>query len=161
MNDWIRHAEAKTAATLAATGVSSGVLYNLAIGQHEPEIWLVIIEAGCGVALAIAALVALLALLPRLQLIRGKRSQQETSIKSLLYFENIAKHFGKNDGSSYSASLQALTGDSQLLTDDIARQAHANAQVARWKYGLANAAIIALGIALILLGTTAATVAVS
>src|SRR6266568_8936056 len=67
VNDWIRHAEAKTTATLAAAGVTGGVLYNLVQHQTSPSVWLCIVAVICGAAVVASAGSAMVALAPRLR----------------------------------------------------------------------------------------------
>lgn len=53
VNDWVRHAETKIVAILAAAGVSGGLLYNVAKGWKEPSLFALIVAH-----LAVAILVA-------------------------------------------------------------------------------------------------------
>ena len=40
VNDWVRHAETKSAGVLAASGVVGGVLYNLVKGLTDFDCWI-------------------------------------------------------------------------------------------------------------------------
>ncbi|WP_236724935.1 hypothetical protein [Mycobacterium avium] len=63
INDWIKHADAKIAGTLAAAGVIAGVLYNVASGLEHPPIVTTVFITTTGVFLLIAVIFAGLALL--------------------------------------------------------------------------------------------------
>jgi hypothetical protein len=65
VNDWIKHAETKSATILAGSGVTGGVLYNLVKDQAKPGWWLTILGGLCGVAVILAGASSLLALIPR------------------------------------------------------------------------------------------------
>ena len=102
VNDWIKHAEAKTGATLAVAGVTGGVLYNLVKDQHDPGVLLWLAAVACGVAVLIAGISAAIALVPRLRLTRA----QEEPV-SRLFFSDIARAY-KNDSPGYIEVLRDL-----------------------------------------------------
>src|SRR3954451_11037609 len=62
--DWIKHAEAKAGATMAAAGVTGGVLYNLVKSVNVIGLWLAIASVLCAVAVLAAGASAALALVP-------------------------------------------------------------------------------------------------
>src|SRR5271154_3696387 len=66
VNDWIRHAEAKATATLAAAGVTGGVLYNLVHPQTHPSLALDVVATINAVMIVASAGSAIMALIPRL-----------------------------------------------------------------------------------------------
>lgn len=169
VNDWVRHAETKVAATLAAAGVSAGVLYNLLHGWKG--------ASGAAVGLGYITALALLSvgwacamgLLPRrvvartdpgfvdhvvalVQWMRAKsrprRPEPEgdaapEDLVSLLFYSNIARAYvGK--GPEYREVLSALTIDRAAMTEHISQQVHANAAVADRKFDWANRAIARL-----------------
>lgn len=162
VNDWIRHAEAKTAAALAAAGVTGGVLYNLVRDLKQPSIWLLTIASLCGVTIVVAALAAIFALVPRLT-IRKRRSTTPSNDDeappedptSLLFFSHIARDYKSDAAPTYAQVLKVLTSDRERLTEQIGRQVHANAHVAQRKYRYANIAVVGLALDLTLLGVTA------
>ena len=78
--DWIKHAETKAGATLAAAGVSGGVLYNLVKDQTNPDGYLPLAAVLCAIAVFAAGASAALAFLPRL----GRRADVPDSP---LYFK--------------------------------------------------------------------------
>src|SRR5260370_40598709 len=65
VNDWVKHAESKAGATLAAAGVIGGVLYGLVKGQHHPSIALDAASVICGVLTLAAAFFGGPSLAPR------------------------------------------------------------------------------------------------
>ncbi|MFE9310360.1 Pycsar system effector family protein [Streptomyces sp. NPDC007920] len=144
--DWIKHAETKAGATLGATGVTGGVLYNLVKDVATPSTWLILSSMLCALAVAGAGLCASLVLWPRL-----KMKEEPTS---LLYFHHIAR--GHTAGDTYATSLIALTQDVESLVTEIARQGWANAKVAHSKYMWGGRAIRLLLLALVTLAITAA-----
>jgi hypothetical protein len=152
VNDWIKHAEAKTGASLAVAGVTGGVLYNLVKDQHDPGPVLWAAAVVCGVAVLAAGLAAARALMPRLRL-----SRTEEEPVSRLFFSHIARKY-EYDGLSYVEVLRTLTGQPEELTREIAHQVHANAVVAHRKFFWADWAVRALVVALAALGVVAAIV---
>lgn len=154
VNDWIKHAETKVGATLAATGVTGGVLYNLIKDRQNVGLLLLFCAAACGLLVVSAGVCAALALLPRTHL--SSRKEDPTSP---LYFNHIARAYGDN-APSYSEILRALTGDRDALTRHIAHQTHANAVVAHRKYIWANRSLSALLGALLMLAASAAIVGI-
>jgi hypothetical protein len=147
VNEWIRHAEAKTGLTLAASGVVAGALYNLVKGQKDPNCFVSMLAFACGMALATSMVFAASALIPR----QGKRSDD---VSNLLYYSHIARQY-RDDAPSYIEILSALTSAPDELTKHIAAQIHANAGVADRKFDFAGYAIIGLVVALACLGLLA------
>ncbi|MFJ7909721.1 Pycsar system effector family protein [Kitasatospora sp. NPDC096204] len=143
--DWIKHAETKAGATLAATGVTGGLLFNLIKDVAEPSAWLITSAALCGLTVLMAGLCTGMVLWPRL-----KMKEDPTS---LLYFHHIARGHAASD--SYAVSLVALTKDMEALVAEIAAQSWANSKVAHDKYMWGGRAIRLLLLALLLLSVTA------
>ncbi|MFD8267338.1 Pycsar system effector family protein [Streptomyces althioticus] len=143
--DWIKHAETKAGVTLAATGVTGGVLYNLLKDVSTPSAWLILSAAICGLGVITAGLCAGLALWPRL-----KMKEEPTS---LLYFHHIARGHAKSD--TYTTSLISLTSDIDALVTEIASQGWANSKVAHEKYMWGGWAIRSLLLSLMALAVTA------
>lgn len=147
-NGWIRHGEAKAAATIAAAGVSAGVLYNLHKDVVEPNTWTQVGTVSSVILIAIAGLAAAWSLRPRL----WSRSKPTSS----LYFSHIARQHGRSAGAEqYRALVRRLTVDEEALTDQIADQIWANAHVARAKFSWANVGLTAILLALFALAFTA------
>jgi peptidoglycan/LPS O-acetylase OafA/YrhL len=137
--DWIKHAETKAGATLAAAGVSGGVLYNLVKDQTSPGWWLSIAAVLCGVFVLAAGGCAALAFLPRL----GGRAEEPNS---LIYFKHIA-HRHPTKPHTYFDDLHRLTASAEQLVREVAEQVWANSQVANRKYTWASRAVVCLVIA--------------
>ncbi|MCX5124591.1 Pycsar system effector family protein [Streptomyces sp. NBC_00347] len=144
--DWIKHAETKAGATLAATGVTGGVLYNLIKDVTTPSTWLIVSSALCALSVAGAGLCAAMVLWPRL----GMKEEPT----SLLYFHHIAR--GHTASDTYATSLVALTKDMDALVTEIASQGWANSRVAHDKYMWGGWAIRILLIALVALAVSTA-----
>lgn len=143
--DWIKHAETKAAATLAGTGVTAGVLFNV---SKDVKTWpgLTATAVGtCVILLVIAGLCAGVALRPRLR--------HELPGKSLLFYRDVSHAHSKNSkGGAYIAALQELSADPHSIVAEVAAQTWANAHVATRKYVWAGLAINALLCALGALG---------
>ncbi len=149
VNDWVRHAEAKTAATLAATGVTGGVLYNLVKDQHHPSVLSVVLR-GCLRRDGLRCRPLRRGrVVPRMRLARA----QEDPV-NILYFDHIARRY-VGDGDRYALVLRDLTTRPEDLTRQLAHQVHANSTVARRKFLWANRSIRALAVALVALGLVA------
>ncbi|MFD5492224.1 Pycsar system effector family protein [Streptomyces sp. NPDC127091] len=144
--DWIKHAETKAGATLAAAGVTGGVLFNLLKDVTTPSRWLIASSILCAISVAGAGLCAAMVLWPRL-----KMKEDPTS---LLYFHHIAR--GHTVSNTYADSLSALTKDMDALVREIASQGWANSKVAHDKYMWGGWAIRILLIALVALSVSAA-----
>lgn len=145
VNEWIRHAEAKTGATLAATGVVGGLLYNLVKNQSHPSLAISIVASACATSALAAGIFCALALVPRIR-VHG----QAEDPSNLLFYAHIAKAF-KDDAPSYVEVLKTLTTSPSELVEHIANQIHANATVAHRKFVWAGRALVALFLALVLL----------
>jgi hypothetical protein len=169
VNDWIRHAEAKATATLAAAGVTGGVLYNLVHSQTHLSLAFDIVVTINTIAIIASAGSAVMALVPRLTVRKVKPATANTRPSSqapmsgapvpedpvnLLFFRDIARRY-RGDAPSYTQVLGTLTSDPAKLTEYIGLQVHANSDVAHRKYGWANRAATSLAVDLIMLGITA------
>jgi hypothetical protein len=147
VNDWVRHAETKIGATLAATGVTGGVLFTLIRGRPDRSLTLEVTAAVCGALILLAGVLAGLALLPRLRA-KPWRSEPPTSP---LYFAHIARRYRGVRAAEYPQVLAALSVDADALTREIGCQVRANAGVAHRKHRLTHAAILSLLLALLAL----------
>lgn len=152
VNGWIKHAETKAAATLAAAGVSAGVLYNLVKDLHDTSRLLDVLAVLCAAAIAAGGVCAAWALRPRL------RAREEPT--SRLYFQHIARrHPRPTKGAEYRAELHGLTNDREALVVDISSQIWANAHVATDKFRAGNIGLTLVLAGIVLLGLTATIVA--
>lgn len=125
VNDWVKHAETKAAATLAAAGVMGGVLYNLVKSQTTFDCLMRLAAPVCGLLIVAAAGCAILALWPRLA---GNESPT-----SALYFDHIARKH-PHSPIEYVKELRALVLAPDELLTQLGQQVWANARVARRKY---------------------------
>ena len=149
VNDWIKHAETKAGATLAATGVIGGVLYNLVKDVHSPGWYFNTLASLCGISVFVTGILAALALWPRL------RSREDPT--SALYFNHIAR--AHSSPATYQETLRLLTSNSDELIKEIAGQVWANAGVAHRKYHWSSRALAALIVSLVLLGAVTVVIA--
>jgi hypothetical protein len=154
VNDWVKHAETKIAASLAATGISAGVLFNLVKDRHHPSVALIVIASVCGFSVVVAGTSALIGLYPRIQLLRNRTDDTVNP----LFFHDVAQAY-KGDAATYGSVLHTLTTNTDDLVRHLGAQVHANATVAHRKYVWANRAIRALILDLLALGALAATIA--
>lgn len=170
VNDWIRHADVKTGAFLAAAGVTGGVFYNLVRDQHHPSRWLAGVAIACAAAIFLAAAFALVALMPRLSVkqwwkgIFGKKEEPPPSSDgddvpedptSLLFFRDIARAYKSDNQPSYAEVFATLSADKARLTRQISIQIQQNAHVAHRKFRWSSWSLRALGCDLVLLAWTA------
>ena len=154
VNDWVKHAEAKLGAVLAATGVSGAVLFNLVKDRGHTN-WLLDVAATvCGVSVFVAGGCTMIGLYPVVRLQR----KIADDVVNPLFFHDVARAY-KADAPSYSAVLHTLTTNHDDLVRHLGQQIHANATVAQRKYRWANRAIRALLLDLLALGTVATIIA--
>ena len=182
VSDWVRHAETKIIATLAAAGVSAGLLYSLASGWEDASTIAVVLGYLDLVALVSTAWACGFGLVPRktarpedrglFDIIddwkvrakrrygraRGQISETDEAPPdeqvNLIFYSDITKAYGTS-GPEYRDVLAALTLDPTRMTEHIAHQVWANATVAERKFNWANRAIVRLLTSWILLGTLA------
>ena len=150
MNEWVKHAEAKAAATLAAAGVTGGVLYNLVKAQTSPSWFMATAASVCGIGVLLAGASAIAALWPRL------RSKEAAT--SSLYFDHIARRHPKSH-TAYVAEFTNLVTSPMALLEQLAQQVWSNARVARRKYFWGGMALVLLVISLAGLAAVAADLA--
>jgi Family of unknown function (DUF5706) len=139
VNDWVKHAETKAAATLTAAGVVGGVLYNLIKNQQDAKAPLAVLAVVCAIAVVLSAGCAITALWPRL------RAKEPPT--SALYFDHIARRHPKS-AATYIEEFKHLVASPENLRDQLAQQIWANAHVARRKYRWAGEALVCLVVAL-------------
>ena len=152
INEWIKHAETKAAGTLAAAGVSAGVLYNLVKGISDTSRLLDIVAILCALCIAGGGVCAAWALRPRL------RAKEDPT--SGLYFHHIARRHPKGTkGAEYLAELHGLTQNHEALIADISSQVWANAHVATDKFKAGGIGLSLVLVGIVLLGLTSAIVA--
>lgn len=152
VNEWIKHAETKAAGTLAAAGVSAGVLYNLVKGTSDTSRLLDVVAILCALCIAGGGVCAAWALRPRL------RATEEAT--SSLYFHHIARRHPKaTKGAEYLAEIQGLTQDPEALVADISSQVWANAHVATDKLRAGGIGLNLVLAGILFLGLTSAIVA--
>ncbi|PZS28722.1 MAG: hypothetical protein DLM61_14255 [Pseudonocardiales bacterium] len=142
---WVKHAEAKAVATLAAAGVIGGLLYNVVRSEPKPSFPLDACAALCGILVLVAAVCSACALWPRLRLSGTSRS--------LLYFAHIARDHEKDEG-AYVEAFRTLADDQDKMLGQLASQIWSNSRVATQKYWWSNLALVAL---LLSVGTIAST----
>lgn len=148
VNEWVKHAEAKSGASLAAAGVVGGVLFNLVSDYPRASWWVVVPAIACGVAAVFAGVAAGVAIWPRL------RAREAPT--SLLYFNHIAR--GHAEAATYQETLRLLTTDRLRLTQEIGHQVWANSKLATAKYKWAGLSIVCLLLAVACLAITAAVI---
>jgi hypothetical protein len=150
VNDWVKHAEAKLGVTLAATGVSGGVLFNLVKDRSDTTWALNVAAVMCCAAALAAGICAMVGLYPVVRL------RQKTADEAVnpLFFHDVATAY-RGDAPSYGAVLHTLTANPDDLVRHLGQQVHANATVAQRKYRWANRAIRALLLDLLALGAVA------
>lgn len=156
VNDWVKHAETKLGVTLAATGVSGGVLFNLVKDRTATGGIFNVVAVVCAAAVFVAGICAMVGLYPRV----GLRRKTVDDAVNPLFFHDVARAY-KGNAPSYSAVLHTLTTNPNDLVRHLGQQIHANATVAQRKYRWANRAIRALLVDLLMLGALAVVIALN
>lgn len=155
INDWIKHADAKIAGTLAAAGVSAGVLYNVAQGVKSPPLQTTVGIITTSVMLLFTVVFAGLALRPRLW--------TRAPAISKIYFEHIARaypkssfcHKSRDKSNAFVVEFTSTISGSDRMAREVAAQVWALAHVAAAKYRWINLAIVFSFISMLSLAITA------
>lgn len=107
--DWIRHAETKAAAVIAADGVTGTVLYNLVKDRQDTPVLLDVPTGLCAVFVVLSGVCAGWSLVPRLW---GRNDPT-----SLIYFDHVARRYGS--AGDYLPKFRKLTGSPSGLVDEL------------------------------------------
>ncbi len=147
VNDWIKHADTKAGATIAASGVLGGLLYALV--KDRPVPWPVALPAvACALLILLGGAFAAWALRPRFRSM-GKPASE-------LYFRDVASEFpDETGGEGYQDVFQALLADDERLVRELAWQVWANSHTVRRKFELGGRGLSCVLLALPLLAVTA------
>ena len=156
VNEWLRHAEAKLGLTLAATGVSGGVLFNLVNNRGETSLPFDVLSVVCAAAALLAGGFSVIGLFPIVQV---KRRSADAEVNPL-FFHDVARAY-RGKGPSYGHILHTLTTNDEDLVRHIAQQLHSNSGVAQRKYKWANWALRALLVDISALACVAAIVSLN
>lgn len=147
VSDWVKHAEAKLGVVLAFVGVLAAALVTLTAEiAAEPKAiscLMLLLVGGAAILLLASSICAAKGLLPKF------RAQGDITRANLLFYGDVA-HYHRGDEKEYTGQLASLLGEPSQLTEQIARQAHANSLVAARKYLWANRSIFTGLIALLL-----------
>lgn len=154
VDEWIRHAETKLAATLVAAGVSGGALFNLVRAQDETSLYFDIVAVLCCTAVILSGVAAMVGLYPVLK----SSALAEDDEVNLVFFGDIDRAH-RIDASGYRRELHALTAHPDELARHLNRQIHANSVVAGKKFRWATFAIRSLLVELLALGGLAMVIA--
>ncbi|WP_239146011.1 Pycsar system effector family protein [Actinoplanes couchii] len=144
--EWIKHAESKAAATLAAAGVAGGLLYSLVNTATPRGPVLVVVASLCAATITVVAVAASMALVPR------RRSGRDPG--GLIFYQGIADRFG-TDAPGFTRAYTDLVTDRPAFLHALTRQIWANANVAARKYRALNVGVLSLVPAFLLLAATA------
>ncbi|WP_408640324.1 Pycsar system effector family protein [Saccharomonospora halophila] len=137
VNEWVKHAEVKTGATLASTGVAGGSLFNLVKDNSTPTVALTIAASVCALCTLLAASCAMTSLYPRVRLRRN-----EPSGNSLIFFSDIARNYPKaGDQGRFDADIARTVTQKDEFRWQLSQQIRANAIVADRKFRWTNRAI--------------------
>lgn len=147
VNDWVKHAEAKLGVVLAFVGVLAAALVTLtaemAAKPQAISCLMFVLVGGAAIFVLASSICAAKGLLPKFH------PQGDIDQANLLFYGDVA-HYHRLDEGEYTGRLASLFGDHSQLTQQIARQAHANSLVAARKYLWANRSIFTGLIALLL-----------
>ena len=140
VNEWIRFADAKAAAVLAASGILGGLVAKSAPTSinfsSQPLVALLTVSALAFVGGAVALSLCVFA--PALN--TGEP-------RSLLYFDHVARQYSQSPR-RFSEHLATLLSHESDYTKQVAQQVWANSVIARKKFRRVALAVYALGIAM-------------
>jgi Family of unknown function (DUF5706) len=144
VNEWIRLADAKAGAVLAASGVLGAFLVNSVprladFHVHSTRAALLTIAIACTGA---SALITLQTLAPRLRV---------SEARSLIYFDHIALRYA-NDSDAFVDTYIELVADENSLLRQVTEQVWANSVIARSKFRRVGYAVRLLGLAMLTSG---------
>jgi hypothetical protein len=91
-NEWLRHAETKLGTTLAAAGVTGGVLFNLVRTRGDGTALYNVSAVVCFLGVIVAGLLAVIGLFPRLRLTLRRTRNGDSPINPL-FFHDVANAF--------------------------------------------------------------------
>lgn len=136
INDWIKHADAKTAGVLAAAGVTAGLLYSVVSEVDVLPLPTTVCVAATAVCLLFAVLFGGLALRPRLWTCAPATSK--------IYFAHIARAYPKGAAqpTSFVQDFTSSFSDSREVASEVSEQIWAIAHVAAAKYRWVNLAMV-------------------
>jgi len=135
VNDWVRFAETKAAATLAFSGAMGTVLFNL-VSHLTSTGWMLNVSVVITSALLFLAVgLAAWTIAPRV-----KDDDAVPGSINHLFFASIAGHY-KGKRIAYRDKVRKLTIDPEALVIELADQVHANAKIAASKTRRVTAAI--------------------
>ncbi|MFF7292012.1 Pycsar system effector family protein [Microbacterium sp. NPDC008134] len=135
VNEWIRHSDAKAGVTLAFVGVLGTMTFNLAKNfEARSTFFDVLVVLACSLLVVTGALCGW-TLTPR---VNDKDSGRDAINR--LFYVSISRNF-KDKREQYVDVLHTLTANPVELTNDLADQIHANANIATVKATYAKWAI--------------------
>jgi hypothetical protein len=144
INEWIRFADAKAGAVLAASGVLGAFLVN-----DVPRLEDFKVHTTRAALLAVAIICIGLSSLLSLQILAPRLRTGEA--RSLIYFDHVARRYA-SDRNGFADNYLSLTKIDTDLTRQIADQVWATSIVARRKFRRVSYAIRLLGAAMVSAG---------
>lgn len=148
VNEWIRFADAKAGAVLAASGVLGGLLVTSIPSREDFAIHVVrsILLSAAIVCVGASTLITLRILAPRLR---------TGEARSLIYFSHIARRYA-DDRNAFVENFLSLVNDGDRHAEHVAEQIWANSRVAHQKFKSVTFAIYLLGVAMVAAGSAVA-----
>jgi hypothetical protein len=146
VNDWIRFADTKAGAVVAASGVLGGLLVKSAPSRNDfrtHTTYAVLLSLALA-SVAVGMLLALRVLTPKL------RSGEP---RSLVYFSHVAKKYPRTP-SDFVERFKSMADDENQLAIQVLDQVWANSCVAYRKYRMVTWAIWFFRAALVIAGSS-------
>lgn len=141
VNDWLKFAEAKNAALVAADGAAGfAALAVLVSSEDKLKIWVSIYLYLFVFFVLCSAVVALFSIVPQTRILLAKPKEEQSETDNLLFYGDIAKY----KPSEYLAALSRRYSISQTpsnLETDYAQQIIINSQIALNKYFIFRIAV--------------------
>lgn len=122
--------------SLAAAGVAGGIIFNVLKAESKHSVVTVVLASLCAACVMLAGVFAGVALWPRL-----RATEAPTST---LYFNHIARKYGKKNSADYSKAFLGLIEDKERLVGEISQQISSNSRVATAKFFWGGLAVILL-----------------
>lgn len=137
-HEWIRFADTKAGALLAADGALAAAVLGVLDGSDDW--WVLALGRLSLTAAGVSAAFSLITLIPRLNV--GEPT-------SIIYFDHIARKYGSSL-ENYQQAAESILSDEKGLRDELLSQVWANSIVARTKFVMTTRSLRSLAVALAL-----------
>ncbi|MDT5267964.1 MAG: hypothetical protein QOH49_150 [Acidobacteriota bacterium] len=135
VNEWLKFAEAKNAAIIAADAAASfGALTLVLSKDNLPAFWLYIYLHSFTFFVALSAIVALLSVIPKTKVLLNKPKEERQANDNLLFYGHIAKYTPEEYLTELRKRYEEHEPKNSGLEFDYAQQITINSQITLRKY---------------------------